>query len=89
MILLLTLNTWNFCYYNFERIGISQKSRLELENLAAVSNLHQVKIHLNGGEYMQGFLFNLMDANVDYTIDPQMEKGTTIFNWRINYEVIQ
>ena len=89
MILLLTLNTWNFCYYNFERIGISQKSRLELENLAALSNSHQVNIHLNGGESMQGFLFNLMDANVDYTIDLQMEKGTTIFNWRINYEVIQ
>ena len=86
VLILLILNLVNFSYYNFERINISQKSRLELDHLSKLSEVNPVLIHLNGGECMQGYLFNLMDANINYIVDSNMEDGTTIFNWRINYK---
>ena len=86
VLILLILNLVNFSYYNFERINISQKSRLELDHLSKLSEVNPVLIHLNGGECMQGYLFNLMDANINYIVDSNIEDGTTIFNWRINYK---
>ena len=63
-------------------------SRLELDNLSNLSKSNLIAIHLNGGEYMQGYLFNLMDENVNYIVDSKMEDGTTVFNWRINYKIV-
>ena len=87
MLILFAFNIGNFAYYNINRISISQSARLELEYLSNISQSHAVSIHLNGGEYMQGFLFNLMDENVKYTVDSEMQDGTSIFNWRINYRI--
>ena len=74
---------------DFDRINQSQDVRLEVMSLADISKKNTVKVKLNGGEYMQGFLFNLMDANVDYVVDPELENGITIFNWRIDYKEME
>ena len=71
-----------------DRISLSQNSYFELSNLSQISKMQQVAVHLNGGTYTQGYLFNLMDAGVNYYVDPNMEDGTTIFNWRISYKTV-
>ena len=86
LIVIMLLNVGNFAYYSVGRINQSQDIRHELEALSNISRKQEVAIHLNGGVYTQGYLFNLMDAGVDYIVDPDMEDGITIFNWRINYK---
>lgn len=88
MLIMIVMNVGNFAYYSIDRIDRSQDVRLELDALSTVSKTHQVAVHLNGGAYTQGYLFNLMDAGVNYAVYPDMKDGTTIFNWRINYKVL-
>lgn len=85
---MLALNVGNFAWYSVDRISLSQNSYFELSNLSQISKMQQVAVHLNGGTYTQGYLFNLMDAGVNYYVDPNMEDGTTIFNWRISYKTV-
>lgn len=88
LLVLMLLNVGNFSYYSVERINQSQDIRHELDALASISKEQDVAVHLNGGVYMQGYLFNLMDAGVDYGVDSNMEGGITIFNWAINYKTL-
>lgn len=86
LILLLTLNLSNYAAYALVRINQSQDMRMELKGLSALSEKAAVTVSLQGGECMQGYLFNLNDAGVHYTVDPALENGTTIFHWQIMYQ---
>ena len=88
LVFIMMLNIGNFAYYSIERINQSQDVRLELKSLSNISRKQNVAVHLNGGSYNQGYLFNLMDAGVNYVVDSNMDGGITIFNWRINYKIL-
>lgn len=87
IVLLLTLNNVNYIDYALQRVNISQDSRAELLYLSDISKNQQLQISLPGGEYMQGFLFNLMDNDIDYLYVDDLQDGTIAFNWRISYKL--
>lgn len=87
IVLLLTLNNVNYIDYALQRVNISQDSRAELLYLSDISKNQQLQISLPGGEYMQGFLFNLMDSDIDYLYVDDLQDGTIAFNWRISYKL--
>ena len=45
-------------------------------------------INLQGGDYMQGFIFNVIDENItNFVIVPDIKDGITTFNWRLAYKI--